>query len=174
MLQTSTKPIFRILLEDQAHGQPWEDLLLRHLPELIAQDQIVKRAQILPRQVCHCDLNEENVLVDADGRVVVLDWDSCGPLAAAHEVAAVLVNPLICFDPAAFISRYREEGGTFEPNGLEVFGSAIAANNNYLAKMICRAIEGDAWAHSELLPMLKAPIRIAVLEQLLGTVRSHP
>jgi Ser/Thr protein kinase RdoA (MazF antagonist) len=155
-------------LADLSRGQDWEALLLRHLAELIAQDQIVAAAKMPPCRMCHRDINEGNAVLDAKGRVVLFDWDDCGPLAPEREVAYVLVNPFICPDPAEFLAAYRDAGGIFEPSGLEVFATAIAVNNNYLAALVHRSMTGDRRAHTELLSMLESPLRISDMQALLN------
>jgi Ser/Thr protein kinase RdoA (MazF antagonist) len=178
----SDRPVDR-WYADRTMGGTWEDLatLARHqdwfhvlaplIPELVAEDEIVACAFMPPASICHCDLNEANVVRDTRGRVLLLDWDNCGPLPLSREVGYVLADPFICPDPAEFIEAYRGLGGVFQPKGLDVFATAIAANNNYLGKLIIQSVGGDNWARSMLLPMLEHPLRIADLERLLELTR---
>ena len=153
-------------------GREWDVLLNRHLAELIEQDQVVASAEMPPARICHRDINEANVVVDARGRVVLFDWDDCGPLAPEREVGYVLVNPFICPDPTEFVAAYRDAGGMFEPTGLDVFATAIAVNNNYLAALVYRSVAGDARARAELVSLLETPLRVSQMEAILNVVRS--
>ena len=157
-----------------AKSEPWAPLLREQIPELTALDAIADGATMPPCRMCHRDFNEANVALDTAGRVVVLDWDNCGPLAPEWEVAHVLVDGgrgewFLDKESGvrAFAAGYREAGGVFAPAGLEVFGTAIASHHNFLAEMILATLGGDAWARDVLESMLTHPFTIDYLRRTL-------
>jgi thiamine kinase-like enzyme len=94
--------------------------------------------------------------LDRDGRICVIDWDSCGPAEATQELAMPLVD-LFADDPdgaRAMVAAYRRAGGPgrlTDPSDftmvLAQFGHfALAAGQQWL-----RATEGvdrdraEAW-----------------------------
>jgi Ser/Thr protein kinase RdoA (MazF antagonist) len=146
-------------------------------PQLEALDALARAAAVSPRRVCHRDFNEANVAVDRAGRVVVFDWDDCGPLPPDWEVGYVLLNGgrgRWRNDTAAgireFVTAYRREGGVFEPTGVEVFSAVIAAHHNFLARTIDAALAGDRWAREAVESILAHPIGPDSLRKILDAV----
>jgi Ser/Thr protein kinase RdoA (MazF antagonist) len=162
---------------DRARDQPWAEVLRAQLPDVEALEAIAGAATVPPCRMCHRDFNEANVVVDRAGRVVVLDWDDCGPLPPAWEVGYVLLNGGRGHwrnDTAAgvreLVSAYRRAGGVFEPTGVAVFSAVLAAHYNFLAQMIDAALAGDRWALEAVESILAHPIRIASLRRILDAV----
>jgi Ser/Thr protein kinase RdoA (MazF antagonist) len=161
-----------------AADEPWAPLLRAQLPELASLDDIPARAALPPCRMCHRDFNEANVALDGNGRVVVLDWDNCGPLPAEWEVAHVLVDggrgQWFLKKEAGVrecVAGYREAGGVFEPSGMEVFSAAIASHHNFLAEMIQATLRGDPWAREVVESMLTHPFTRNLLERTLDAAR---
>jgi Ser/Thr protein kinase RdoA (MazF antagonist) len=164
-------------LLERARDQPWAPLLRAQVPELAALDAIPAGATLPPCRMCHRDFNEANVSLDRSGRVVVLDWDNCGPLAPEWEVGYVLADGgrgQWFLDKEAgwreFIAGYLGAGGVFEPRGLEVFGTAIAARHNFLAETILASLRGDAWARETAGAILAHPLTLGYLRRALDAV----
>jgi Ser/Thr protein kinase RdoA (MazF antagonist) len=162
---------------DRARDQPWAPVLRAQVPEIEALEAIARGATVPPCRMCHRDFNEANVAVDRSDRVVVLDWDDCGPLPPAWEVGYVLLNGGRGHwrnDTAAgvreFVTAYRQEGGVFEPAGVEVFSAVLAAHYNYLAQAIDAALAGDRWAEESVEAIVAHPIRVASLRKILDAV----
>lgn len=165
-------------LVDRARDQPWAPLLRSQLPAIQALDQIVEEAALPPCRMCHRDFNESNLAVDRAGRIVVLDWDNCGPLPPEREVGSVLADSGREFwhvetlaGAKEFINGYREAGGVFASASLDVFATAIAAHHNFLAEMISATLAGDDWAEVQVGQMLAFPLRLAYLERILDAIR---
>jgi len=164
-------------LLNRARDQPWAPLLREQIPEIESLEAIAREATVPPCRMCHRDFNESNVVVDRAGRVVVLDWDDCGPLPPEWDVGYVLLNGGRGHwhnDTTAgireFVTAYRRDGGVFEPAGVEVFSAVIAAHYNFLAKMIDAALAGDRWALEAIESILSHPIRVASLRKILDAV----
>jgi Ser/Thr protein kinase RdoA (MazF antagonist) len=162
---------------DRARAQPWAPLLREQVHEIEALEAIARAAAVPPCRICHRDFNEANVAVDRAGRVVVLDWDDCGPLPPAWEVGYVLLNGGrgrwrndTAAGVRAFVMAYRREGGVFEPTGVEVFGAVIAAHYNYLATAIDLALAGDPWARASVESVVAHPITVGSLRRILDAV----
>ena len=60
------------------------------LRELLDAEEVVRRGVHRPAEVCHRDVNPDNLLRRADGRAVLLDWDNAGPACPRQELASVL------------------------------------------------------------------------------------
>jgi Ser/Thr protein kinase RdoA (MazF antagonist) len=62
---------------------------------------------------CHLDFNPENVLVDLDGRPVVVDWENSGPAPASQELASAVAEFVHeAAETASFLAAYEAAGGT--------------------------------------------------------------
>jgi Ser/Thr protein kinase RdoA (MazF antagonist) len=162
---------------DRARDRPWAPLLREQVPEIEALEALAREAPVPPCRMCHRDFNEANVVVDRAGRVVVLDWEDCGPLPPAWEVGYVLLNGGRGHwrnDTAAgirdLVTAYRRAGGVFEPRGVAVFSAVLAAHYNYLAQAIDAALAGDRWAQESVEAIVAHPIRVASLRQILDAV----
>ncbi len=154
-------------LASQARGQSWEPVLRRLVPDLIALDAVAEDAEMPPRVVCHRDFHMSNVVLDGRQRVVVLDWDNCGPLAPEREVGCALAL-LESGDAATqFLTGYRRAGGEFEPRGLNTFATAAAVWGNYLGLCAMRALAGDARAQGLAEGMLQSPVTVRGLRELM-------
>lgn len=164
-------------LLDRARDQPWARMLRGQIPELEALETIAREAAVPPCRMCHRDFTEANVAVDRAGRVVVFDWDDCGPLPPEWEVGSVLLDGGRGHWPndtpagiREFITAYRQEGGRFEPAGIEVFSAVIASHYNFLAQMIDAALTGDPWALQSVESIVAHPVRRASLQKILDAV----
>lgn len=162
---------------DRAREEPWAPALRAQVPEIEALEAIAREAAVPPCRMCHRDFNEANVVVDRAGRVVVLDWDDCGPLPPAWEVGYVLLNGGRGHwrndTPAGireFVTAYRREGGAFDPTGVEVFSAVLAAHYNFLAQAIDAALAGNRWARGAVESIVAHPISIASLCKILDAV----
>ncbi|MBB6626667.1 phosphotransferase [Nocardioides sp. KIGAM211] len=100
-----------LLARLRAAGAPFAERLAEVLPGVLAVE--ASYAVASDRQVCHRDLWADNVLRAADGGLVVLDWENCGPGSPSQELAV----PLLEFglgDPGrmrALSSAYAAAGG---------------------------------------------------------------
>lgn len=164
-------------LLDRARNQPWAPMLREQIPDIEALETIAREATVPPCRMCHRDFNESNMVVDREDRVVVLDWDDCGPLPPEWEVGSVLLNGgrgQWRTDTAAgireFVTAYRREGGVFEPTGVEMFSAVIAAHYNYLAQAIDLAQAGNGWALESVESIVAHPVRLASLHKILDAV----
>jgi hypothetical protein len=151
-----------------ARGQPWGPLLRRHLPDLAALDAVAEDDSLPPCVVCHRDFHESNVVLDRRRRVVVLDWDNCGPLPPEREVGYALGALRNLNEATEFLSGYRHAGGVFEPRGMGAFATAAAVWGNYLGLCVTRALAGDARAAGLAESMLQTPLTVEHLGHLLG------
>ena len=83
---------------DRATRRPAETL-----PELCAAVAPADPAGLI---VCHRDLHPENVLADAAGALVVVDWDNLGPAAPGRELARALFD-WFCDGPTTDLDAVR-------------------------------------------------------------------
>jgi Ser/Thr protein kinase RdoA (MazF antagonist) len=135
----------------RAQGASWGQALagqaglLTDLADLVApaaRDQLV---------TCHCDLHPDNVLVDAAGDLVVLDWDDAGPACPDRELAGILafwhVDDSGQADDAAVertIAAYHAAGGPGRLHDERSFGMYIAGRLNFLHSQASVALDRGA------------------------------
>jgi Ser/Thr protein kinase RdoA (MazF antagonist) len=79
-----------LVAELRLAGAPFAGTLGALVDELAASESIMAEPRDLA--VCHRDLWADNLRAGADGSLVVIDWDNCGPAPMAGEVAMVLVE----------------------------------------------------------------------------------
>jgi hypothetical protein len=118
-------------------GLPWADELgrfvamsaprLAHWVTPSAPDGLV---------TSHLDLQPQNVLIGADGPVL-LDWDNAGPISAEREFArAVYVwsgrNEVDIASARRLARAYRDAGGRAVVTGPESFSMLFATDLNYI------------------------------------------
>ena len=102
-----------LVAEAKRAGGPWVGDLVRVVPIVLELLEATPPERPVPLVSCHLDYNPENVLVDAGGRPVVVDWENSGPAAPEQELASVVAE--FVADPrdvAAFIGAYEAAGGT--------------------------------------------------------------
>lgn len=94
---------------------------------------------------CHRDFNPENVALDANGRVVVVDWENSGPVAPEQELASVLAE--FVPDPGgvrAFLNAYTAGGGPATLRDASSFAMTLAFQSNLVAWYAERALDASA------------------------------
>lgn len=113
--------------EAEGTGRSWSGLARRRLGDI---DDLTKRLRVLysrPDQVVtHGDFEPNNVLITADGPVLI-DWDTIGSYPPALQAARVALrfghghNDRI----VAILDAYRNAGGRFDGFGEELFFSPL-------------------------------------------------
>jgi Ser/Thr protein kinase RdoA (MazF antagonist) len=158
---------------DAAHraGRPWAGKVEALVPEMVAAEPLLDAPR--PRlQRCHLDFNLDNVLLDADGRVVVIDWENSGPAVPEQEVAFCLVE----WDDPAFVAGYRAAGGDFTARDVGVFALRFAVEAHLLELFVRRALdpatadEDRMRAEQAVADKLRAPLTLRRAERLLAAV----
>ncbi len=156
-------------LAARSRGHVWEPLLRPLVPALTALDVVAENAEMPPCLVCHRDFHESNVVIDRRQRVVVLDWENCGPLAPEREVGCALALLEDAGEARQFLDGYRRAGGVFEPRGLDTFATAAAVWGNYLGLCVTRALTGDSRSQGIAEVMLRSAVTPSGLRRLLHT-----
>ena len=94
---------------------------------------------------CHLDYNPENVLVDADGRVVVVDWENSGPADPEQELASAVAEFVADpADTAAFLRSYVDGGGTGRLRDRTSFAMTLTVQANLVYGYARRALDPTA------------------------------
>ncbi|GAA2381894.1 aminoglycoside phosphotransferase family protein [Streptomyces coeruleofuscus] len=150
-------------------GLPWADELgrfvatsaprLAHWVTPSAPDGLV---------TSHLDLQPQNVLIGADGPVL-LDWDNAGPISAEREFArAVYVwsgrNEVDIASARRLARAYRDAGGRAVVTGPESFSMLFATDLNYVHVQAETAVD----------PAVTAEQREFAGEQVLTCLRALP
>jgi Ser/Thr protein kinase RdoA (MazF antagonist) len=115
---------------------PWLEAFERLAPGAEAAEAIVIAARLdrLPLaelRRCHLDFNPENVLQDAAGQPVILDWENSGPAPYEQELAYAVLD--FAADPTAardFVRVYHDAGGPAHVVGRESFALAVAVQSH--------------------------------------------
>ena len=157
---------------------PWATAVEDVVPDLLAADHLIGAPPADRLQRCHLDFNLDNVVLDGEGRIVVIDWENSGPADPEQEVAFCLFE-FAGDDGArarAFVEGYRGAGGTFEPDGIGVFGLTFAVQAHLLELFVRRAL-GDARSEEDrqraveaIADKLRTPLTLARAERLLAAV----
>lgn len=91
---------------------------------------------------CHLDYNPENVLVDAAGRVCVVDWENSGPGTLEAELASAVAE--FCRtsgDAPRFLRAYRAGGGPARLRDRSSFAMTFVVQANLIETYARRALE---------------------------------
>ncbi|MET7336100.1 aminoglycoside phosphotransferase family protein [Nonomuraea sp. NPDC005650] len=170
-----SEPVGRAAWEElAAAGGAWAPMLERALADLVALDALVAPPGS-PITTCHRDVNMENVCRAADGGVIVLDWENCGPARPAWELAGILVD-LPLKDAVAAYHAYRGAGGPARVAEPADFSMAIAVQGHLLELYARRALspeeseENRERAHARLHAMLDRPLTPARIDDILSAL----
>ncbi|MFK4035002.1 phosphotransferase family protein [Nonomuraea wenchangensis] len=153
-------------------GGGWREALRESVGELIALDELIVPPDPAAVVTCHRDITPENVRRAADGGIVVLDWENCGPASPAWELAKVLADlPEGAAGPA--YRAYRDAGGPGRVTAAADFSMAVAEQGHLLEFYARRAMnpeeseENRTRAGARLRAMLARPLTRARIERLL-------
>jgi Ser/Thr protein kinase RdoA (MazF antagonist) len=128
-----------------ATDAPWRAAFEALVPELVAGEPVIRAGRHAPTIRCHLDFNPQNVLADASGRPVVVDWENSGPAAAEQELASVLAEFVPDPDGAAdFLAAYQAGGGTATLRDRSSFAMTLASQANLVAWYAERALDPAA------------------------------
>lgn len=131
--------------------------------------------------VSHRDFHRDNVLPRAGGAgLVVIDWENCGPVDPAQELASAVVEVATgagrCDGEvaAAFVAAYRGTGGGARISGGPCFAMAVCTTLNYVVVLADQALSGDAQAEVILDELLldRLPNLAIALPQLVAAAAS--
>ena len=159
-------------------GAPWAAAVEAVVPDVLAADHLIGAPPAGRLFRCHLDFNLDNVVLDATGRTVVVDWENSGPADPEQEVAFCLFEFAVDDDAAgrAFVEGYRGAGGTFDPDGIGVFGLTFAVQAHLLELFVRRAL-GEARSEEDrqraveaIADKLRAPLTLVRAERLLAAV----
>jgi Ser/Thr protein kinase RdoA (MazF antagonist) len=134
-------------------GCGWVGRLRAALPLLAEVESLVaaRTVETVPLVVTHSDLVPGNVLVSAQGRPWIVDWDDAGPWNAAEEVAAAVVSwsSGTAGEPderaaLALVEGYRGAGGGLEDHSPAVLAGSLSAVANWLELNVRRSLDQAA------------------------------
>jgi Ser/Thr protein kinase RdoA (MazF antagonist) len=180
-------PWYEVVLAAQAFepalrsGAAWVPRLAQRvaaLPELGAVASPVDPARLL---LCHRDLHPGNVLADASGTPVVVDWDNLGPADPARELARALFDwwcdPTVDAAPMrGMYEAYVHSDGPARVTQPGDFTMLIASRLNFLVAQLAALLdertsaEHRGWAEQEVDEALRIFPTPAQLSEVLGLV----
>ncbi|MCB1703666.1 MAG: aminoglycoside phosphotransferase family protein [Halioglobus sp.] len=111
--------------------------LERHLPDwldIAARQPQARRALAQHRVISHGDMDQKNILWDAGGEPVLIDWESARPLNPTHDALVVALDwsgITSAFEQALFdrfIAAYRRAGGEIDEAVLPLAFDRILGN----------------------------------------------
>lgn len=168
-------------------GRSWASRLAAAADGLPAVHALLSSASPDGMRLCHRDVHPGNVLADAAGELVIVDWDSLGPADPAGDLTRTLVSCFHDGDPdlASMQRTYRsyvEAGGPARLRSTADFTMLIASQLNFLNWQVRIALDPAAaprdrdWAELEIdegLRILPTPGLIAaVLDALVAGPRA--
>jgi len=115
------------------------------VPELLAAEALLpaRLGEELVR--CHLDFNLDNVLLDATGRIAIVDWENSGPGSPDQELAEVLYELVaVPADARTLIDPYEQAGGPGRIHGPESFAMALAVQGHLVQLYARRAFAGES------------------------------
>lgn len=133
-------------------GQPWHHTLAARMGDLAAYAELVDRAGpgTGPFVLGHCDFHPDNAVIAPDGGLRALDWEDCGPLEPARELAKTLVQWHVLGEDvddvavAKTVAAYRDAGGPGLLSKREDFAMVLCSETNFLASQIRLALDDGA------------------------------
>ncbi len=167
-------------------GRSWAARLAAAADGLPAVHALLSSASPDGMRLCHRDLHPGNVLADAAGELVIIDWDSLGPADPAGDLTRTLVSCFHDGDPdlASMQRTYRsyvDAGGPARLRSTADFTMLIASELNFLNRQVRIALDPATpprerdWAELEIdegLRILPTPeLTAAVLEALVAGPR---
>ena len=126
----------------RAAEAPWARPLAALIPVLIDTLAATGPVRVAEAITCHLDYNPENVLVDVDGRPVVVDWENNGPAPAEQELASVVAE--FVRDAAgtrAFLDSYEAAGGVGRLVDRSSFALTAIVQTNLIETYSRRALD---------------------------------
>lgn len=123
-------------------GVPWAGTFASLVPDLVEGEPLIAAGRHEPTITCHLDFNPENVLADARGNAVVVDWENSGPAAAEQELASVLAEfvPKPA-DVPSFLRAYEAAGGPARLRDGSSFAMCLAFQSELVAWYAERAMD---------------------------------
>lgn len=115
----------RLSAELEAARAPFAADLAALVDDLVANEAVMRPPSDII--VGHRDLWADNVRAGADGALVVIDWDNCGPTSAIGELAMVLVEFAATAERVRDLAEaYAEAGGPARIDSLADFTMPMA------------------------------------------------
>ena len=168
----------RLVDDVRAAAPPWLEALERLAPDALAAEAVIAQAGLdhLPTAAlrrCHLDFNPENVLVDAAGRAVILDWENSESAPLEQELTYAVLD--FAPEPAAaraFLDAYHEAGGPAEIRDRSSFALAVAVQSHLADTYARRGItattdEGRAHAAYRIDELDRTLFTLASIDRLL-------
>ena len=118
----------------------WAVNFIEALPRLLWAEGLIGAAALPQDQcMCHLDAHPHNVLIVSNGSIRLIDWDGTGMASASSELADAVLNWACSGDgqpfndlPRKMLQTYRDHGGTFEMDGLDVFAQHLIGWMNWI------------------------------------------
>ena len=115
---------------------PWLEAFVRLAPDAEAAEAVVTEARldrlpVVDLRRCHLDYNPENILLDAAGEPVILDWENSGSAPYEQELAYAVLD--FAAEPASardFLRAYHDADGPATITGRSSFAMAIAVQSH--------------------------------------------
>ena len=139
-----------LVARSRSAAAPWSEALAAAQPWATRASALLVDDDA-PTVLGHGDLDQKNLLISADGPLLI-DWDVVLPVVPAHDLAHAAVTMASWRDPttaAEVITGYREAGGAARDLTPTDLGPALASRLGWIRFTVDRALSayaaGGAW-----------------------------
>lgn len=164
-----------VVAQLRAKDAPFVDRVAALVPQFLALEEKFEEPDTI--RTCHCDLWVDNLRRTPDGRLVVLDWENCGPESPSQELGMVvfeygLGEPRRMLD---LYAAYLFAGGPGRLGRCADF-TMLGAACEHLAEEGCRtwlaatSMQDKAAGASLVEWLLDEPVTLAVVDEVLEAV----
>lgn len=136
-----------LVKRSEAAGQPWADQLRCAVPGLLALGYRMEPPELDELIIAHTDFQPRNVLVETDGRYVLLDWDDACPTTPGRVLGQVINNWHLHHTKVDHeglrrtFRGYREAGGKAKIASVADIADAICGYLNHVASQANLALD---------------------------------
>ena len=154
----------------------WSPAFYERFADIVASQRALRSMRWVPDRICHLDVNPQNVLLGADGGLVVVDWENANPGEPSQELGMAALDFGLEDDAATarFIDGYRAAGGPGRMMDRGSFAMALAVYGHLIDRYARGALdpagsdEDRARSAFWIADMLASPVTLPRIDRVLA------